>query len=537
MKKALALLLAAVLLLGVLTGCAGETVAEPSVNEEVDGNQFSFPTLVPPTIKETEEPESTPEPVTNSIVLPQLTMVKGVNTLSNPNMKYVMIYNPSVVPPSMESIPTRSTGSFGNQINPYMNRSEVLEEGGFLEVTPNELSPLITDEEPNKEGDRAGIAPVYSQGSTRSFYVTPQHDLNAPRIIRDFSCRYVGEHCYVWVHNGTLSDSMAQKYGQEFDANIYEQEVALFGEPRFADMGGKVHLLYYPMQNEFAGCFCSYDLYATGEYSDAVVQQYGLNLDHAIVHMNSTYAADSRYELSMTTTLAHEFQHLINGSDMFYTYDWNWSPSWINEAMSTYIETVLYPENKEENYNYTRLHNDYIIRHGQSLYNFNYKTPYNEYDFSVYDNVYLFANYLAALAGDDVFSNFHYYWRYSGSTTLSDIEAITNSVPDSVYAQVVNSVDDSALPFDEENAFMSKLTLQFYLDQLDREATDPEAFSTLNSSMLLYDEINPAYIENGGRIIVAVNSGTYTVPSDASTYLMYIGLDANFQPCTDLLYY
>ena len=85
---------------------------------------------------------------------------------------------------------------------------------------------------------------------------------------------------------------------------------------------------------------------------------------------------------------------------------------------------------------------------------------------------------------------------------------------------------------------MNLVKIEYYQNlKMDREATDPEAFSTLNSSMLLYDEINPAYIENGGRIIVAVNSGTYTVPSDASTYLMYIGLDANFQPCTDILYY
>ena len=67
---------------------------------------------------------------------------------------------------------------------------EVLEEGGFLEVTPNELSPLITDEEPNKEGDRAGIAPVYSQGSTRSFYPRSVHSRSIyPRSGTCRACR------------------------------------------------------------------------------------------------------------------------------------------------------------------------------------------------------------------------------------------------------------------------------------------------------------------------------------------------------------
>ena len=327
---------------------------------------------------------------------------------------------------------------------------------------------------------------------------------------------------------------MAQLYGQEFDSNIYAQVVEMFGEPRYADEGGKIHLLYYPMQNEFAGCFSALDLYATGEYSESVVQQYGVNTDHAILHMNSIYAAVSGYELATITTMAHEFQHLITGTDMFYTYDWKHAPSWINEAMSEYVGSVLYPEYAKLQNHYQSLHNDSLIRHGQSLYDFNFMTPYNEYDFGVYDNVHLFAHYLAELAGEDVFLEFHNYWRYSGSMTLSAKEAIANSVPDSVYEEVLSSISPRR---DDDDTFITKLILQFYLEQLDRDDCDPEAFDTINASMLLYDEINPAMIQNGGRIIVAVNNSSYTVPDDAGVHLMYIGLDANFQPCTDILYY
>lgn len=536
MKKILALLLAAIMLLGMLAGCGSDST-EP--DGDANANRFTFPTLKPPTIRDPDEIESTEEttePELDPIELPQLGMVRYEDTLSHRDMKYVMIYNPSIILKSLDYIPSRSTGSFGNQINPYMNRADDLDDG-TLEVTPDQLHLPITEEQPNKDGDRAGFAPVYRVGNTRNFYCYTQYSLNDPRIVRNFNCRYAGEHCYIWVYNGIINDATAQKYGKEFDENIYEQEVEMFGEPRFADQGGKIHLLYYPMQDEYAGCFCTYDLYASYEFSAEVVKQYGLNTDHAAIHMNGTHAAKPNAQLGMTTTMAHEFQHLICGSDMFYTADWLWAPSWINEAMSTYIETVLYPEYAESQQNYVRLHNDYLIRHGQSLYNFNNITPDNKYDFSTYDSVYLFANYLARLAGDDVFSNFHDYWRYSNSDTLDDVEAIANSVPEAVYQQVMDSVDYQYLYMDgEPEGFISKLTLQFYLDLLDKDETDPAAFSTLEPTKLLYDEINPTKIENGGRVIIALRGNSYTIPKDASSGLMYIGLDENFQPVTDILY-
>lgn len=538
MKKLLATLLAVLMLLGMLAGCNQQADATLPVSD-AEANRYTFPTLPPVTIKETEatttetvDPNA-PEPVE----LPYLNTVSNTTSINNRNVKYVMIYNPSILMQNAKVIPTKSTGSFGNQIDPYANRADNLETEEFLNVSPDDLIGDLPTDEANKEGDRAnGYAPVYKVGNTRNFYCYPANSLNSPRIVRQFSCRYAGEHCYIWVYNGIISDSYAAMYGKEFDENIYEQSVEAFGEPRYADQGGKIHLLYYPMQNEFAGCFCMLDLYATGEYSAQVVQQYGINTDHAIVHMNGNYANRSDYKLSMTTTMAHEFQHLICGSDDFYTKDWRHCPSWFNEAMSTYTETMLYPEYAEYQQNYTRLHNDYLIRHGQSLYNFNNITPDNQYDFSTYDSVYLYANYLARLAGEDVFFKFHNYWRTSGTTTLSDREAIARSVPQSVFDNVVGSINYGNFLVSGETEFISKLTLQFYLDMLDWDETDPEAFETLDPQKLLYDERNPAEIEPGGRVIVALNGTSYQIPADADSGLIYIGLDKDFKPVTNMIY-
>lgn len=535
MKRTIALLLTALMLLGMLAGCGNGQGSSIAPSDDVLGG-YTFPTLDPSAPQGQGGANGNYE-VRDPIVLEQLKTVSGVGYLSNPNMKYVMIYNPSIVADTANYIPTRTTGSFGSQVIPYTIRADGLEDDSAVIVTPEDLMGDFPVDQADKEGDRAnGYAPIYRVGDTRNFYCYSANSLDDPRIVRNFSCRYAGEYCYIWVHNGVLSDSYAQYYGQEFDSNIYRQMVSAFGEPRFADRGGKIHLLYYPMQEEFAGCFCRLDLYASNEYSQQIVEQYGLNVDHAVIHMNGVYASYDWAVPSATVTMAHEFQHLICASDDFYTADWRYCPAWFNEAMSGYTETMIYPSYMAQKQNYSRLHYDYLIRHGQSLYSFNNITPNNQYDFSPYDSVYLYASYLAQLAGSDVFSNFHRYWRYSGSKSLYSMEAIANAVDQQTYNAVLGSIDYGTFRLDKEKEFMSKLTLQFYLDMLDQDASDPVAFSTIQPGMLLYDERNPANIQPGGRVIVAVSSTTYQIPNDASRGLMYIGLDANFRPVTDIVY-
>lgn len=535
MKKSLALLLTMLMLLGILAGCDNGQPNNIAPSDDVVAG-YTFPTLSTGATQGMDDANGNYEAL-NPIVLEQLKTVYDQDYVSNPNMKYVLIYNPSIISDAASFIPTRSTGSFGSQVVPYTIRADGLETDDRMQVTPDELMGDFPEDQANKDGDRAnGAAPIYRVGDARNFYCYTANALSDPRIVRTFSCRYAGDSCYIWVYNGCISDSYARYYGQEFDKNVYNQMAKTFGQPRFADVGGKIHLLYYPMPEEFAGCFCRLDLYASGEYSQGVVRQYGINEDHALIHMNGTYAGDERYVASATVTLAHEFQHLICASNDFYTADWRHCPSWFNEAMSGYTETMLYPEYSEQKKNYSALHFDYLTRHGQSLYNFNYVTPYNQFDFSSYDVVYLYASYLAKLAGEEVFSNFHRYWRYSGSKTLSSIEAVANAVDNQTYNAVVSSIDyGTYFRLDASTDFVSKLTLQFYLDMLDKDAGDPDAFSTVVPGMLLYDEKNPTGIQPGGRVIVAVNSTTYQIPSDASRNLMYIGLDANFKPVTDIV--
>ena len=49
---------------------------------------------------------------------------------------------------------------------------------------------------------------------------------------------------------------------------------------------------------------------------------------------------------------------------------------------------------------------------------------------------------------------------------------------------------------------------------------------------MLYCKEAPVEIEGGGRVIVAVENGSFTIPADAGEGLIYIGLDENFNVVT-----
>ena len=69
------------------------------------------------------------------------------------------------------------------------------------------------------------------------------------------------------------------------------------------------------------------------------------------------------------------------------------------------------------------------------------------------------------------------------------------------------------------------------------DAGDPEAFKNVKSDYLLYDELDGANIEGGGRIIIATKDGKFSIPDDADKGLIYIGLDKNFNVVTDPIFH
>ena len=534
MKKFLKLL-SLLLALCLLAGCGANKELEQAGEAQESDFDFTFSTFPTDFVIETVGDDTADNPevtISDDLPITELDMLL-TDVVANDfiPVRYVMIYNPRIY---SDSDSTLYTGNLGTQVEAVMNK-------GGLEAQVSNLSiaqDILNGELPAlQEGSRAGrIITPYQVGDTREFYCYTDQSLDAGRITRNFTCRYAGTYCNIWTADTDMSDALVQDYANQFDSYIYENVVNTFGQPRFASNGGKVNLLYYPMPDNVGGCFCMLDLYASDEVSSAEIEHYGVNTDHDILHINASFTQYDTMQTFMRSTMAHEFQHLICATNAFATTDFTQCPSWFNEAMSGYIEELLYPGVKEgASGHLSAFSQSDLIRNGQSLYNF----TTTDDDIGVYGNVYLFAEYLARLDGGAVFSQFHKYWRTSYSSTLSCPEALLESVSTDTYWAV-----DSATPYpatiaidDMKELWMSKLVLQYHLALLQENSANPDAFSDIVSQDLLYSQINPANIEGGGRIIVALQGDSFVVPDDADKGLFYIGLDKDFNPVTALIYH
>ena len=546
MKKIVLWTMAALMAAALLTGCALSGNDTPVTEDQA--NQFDFGTL--PTVGinwDVMNGEDEEEPTEYVPQLPEeIVPVKsyGVNTTTDvvagdmDAVRYVMIYNPDVYDEDYPYLSTGlSTGNLGMQVEVDLNKGGLENPVTYIGADQGKLNENVPFDQLGGEGSRSNaMIEPFQVGDTESFYCYDNLSIDNPRILRTFTCRYAGTNCNIWVADCEISEEIILDYGTQFDTYIYPNVTQTFGQPRFSQYGGKVNLLYYPMPDGIGGCFSYSDLYAHDEVTMDQIFSYGLNLDLDILHINGSYTAYEQMQTFMRSTMAHEFQHLICATNAFETIDMNICPVWINEAMSGYIEEVLYPgvKNDENGGHLDAFRQGELIRNGQSMYNFSSTAT----DFGVYGSVYLYAEYMAGLAGEDVFSNFHSYWRGSYSDTLCDAEALAEAFPLNVRLAIDDSISyPDAILFDSfYEEWLSKLTLQFYLELLSKDDTDPEAFSLVDGRDLLYNQINAATIEGGGRIIVALQGDSYTIPADADEGLIYVGLNADFEPVTALIY-
>lgn len=446
-------------------------------------------------------------------------------------VNYVMIYDPYIYDEGDTTgiSSNLSTGNLGGQIITGQSRAgdDNPEDLGLHDmVSQSDINGGLDGLNVNFDGNRAsGFDPVYRLGDKHDFY---RYDKNLKNREEDkFKCVYEGEHCYIWSLDDSISKNDAETFGEEFDNVIYDKDVKCFGTPRFVENGGKVNILFYEMQREVGGFFTMVDIYSSSEVTKSDISRYGLNTDHAIININSTRVKiDPDF---VKSTLSHEFQHLICASDSFKNPGTPFMRTWLNESMSAFAEDYVYEGIKiKERYNIVYYLSD-RFRKGQSLYNFSIE---NDQYIGAYGTVYLFAEYLKKNAGIEVFSNIHHYWADKGYPQISEAETLYFSVPESFRSEISSKYDYSdditGKIGNEYEVWMSKLALDFFI-----ETTKPELASLKSSEQkyiysMLYDEINSASIEGGGRIVVATENGTFKVPDDADKGLIYVGFDKDF---------
>lgn len=558
MMKKWTCLLCAVLLTVSLTGCISVSVkteeqsglagisdrADEAVNSVIAESEVSGQDL----------PEETPEEAKPDLAglvsdpnkdqqMSQMLMSEDIFE-GRDDISYVLIYNPALWDENNKDMfgfdnnDTLTTGDIGSQIDINAGRAGELEESeyDFEFYTQPGIGDLPEGMELNAENQRAGeLQPIYEEGDTKEFYIG-----NESRSLETLECLYAGEYCYIWSFDGSISEEQAQHYGEEFDTVIYPADVETFGTARYTDEGGKINILYYDFnESGFLGFFRGIDLRATGEVAEELIEEYGINLNQAIINVNSAYC-DEEFEDVIFSTQAHEFQHLINYTDFFESYynsngqALGCTDSWLNEAMSGYIEEKLYPGIKMKEGHYQSFAQSDLIRGGQSMYHFG--TGFH--DIGVYGSAFLFTQYLEQRAGESIFHEIHDYYRSGDHMDLTTPTVLYNTVPEEMVKEIEESYtypEDLVFENDAQE-WVSKMILDYYLSLLCFDIEDPIAYIYVDALTLLYDEINPADIEGGGRVIAATMNGTFAIPEDADYGLIYIGLDADFNPVTGICY-
>lgn len=500
-KKLLAIILAALSVSAAVTGCG----SKPAQNSQSSSSQTS----------ESETVQSSDATVTAD-------SFGGRNDIA-----YVMIYNPDIYDEYKEPINKKlTTGDIKDNIDPSADRAEApAQEISSKTLAQKNLKDIVGDKDITAmEGDRApGLIPKYSKGDTHQFYHEEKADT--------FECISTGENCNVWCVKGSgTENALSEEIGKEFDAKIYPKDVAMFGEPRYADDGGKVEILFHPMSdNGIMGYFMPAELFTTLEAAYIGLPATGVTYDHAIIHINSALLGTSEQQKKdVYSTLAHEFQHMICTSDMFLGISGKFSNTWLNEAMSGYAEEDQYPGAQTDAMHDVSFIISDSIRYGQSIYNFDTDNG----DYGPYGNVYLFSNYLVGLCGNDIFNKIHEVYRNDVYKNIDDAYAIHKSVPTAI-AQDIDSKYDISIPgASSDDIWLSKLVLDFYINIASKGS---DSFEDLRTTYLLYDKITPAEIEGGGRVLIATKEGTFDIPADADSPLVYVAFDKNFQPLDTII--
>lgn len=527
MKKTVCLILMLMLACTAVLGCGSKT-EEPGKTE---ASAQPAPAVSESNTSDAEitEPNATLPPADTGDVL----TTSDTNTLND--VRFVMIYNPNVWDENLvdgygkdRNTTSLNTGSFGSQILTGLHRAGELEQPTheWKKVSILDVRNGFDMPDAVLEGVRGGMTnPIYTKGNTHTFFVGTGNRYQA-----EFRCLYEGTNCYIWSLGDAVSEEQAERAGKTFDEQIYPTDVEYFGTPRFTEYGGKVNVLFYPMEGGLCGFFSYADIFSAAElqvYTQLGYDVSGYNPDHAIININSRLMHG--YEDLAMSTLAHELQHQICASDAFFYNETPMMRAWLNESMSMYAEELNYPGSVVEDGYTWDFYSSNSFRSGQSLYDF------RNLDHTVcgeYGAVYLFSKYIETHMDRDVYRKVHDYWRNSYSADITEASALYASVSETRIAEIDSKYSYpqslSGRFASKEEEWMSKMTLDFYLGIVDPMLAGLTADADKVHLYMLYDEVNPVSIEGGGRVIIATQNGSYTIPDDADAGLIYIGFDENF---------
>ncbi|HOO33823.1 MAG TPA: caspase family protein [Thermotogota bacterium] len=366
------------------------------------------------------------------------------------------------------------------RIDPQMNRDIELDRS------------LLVDSEDGKLVSRA-------VGDTRQFTVYNFKTDSDQTITATLQA--VGSRCEVWAQNTSeITTTKAQQAASEFDSVIYPQVTSNFYTPSDVNSDGKVAILMFDIQDDFdstgsyvGGYFWARDLFNMA--GSNLMEIFYIDT-YPTMHYPQSNAIDVSEAYS---TLAHEFQHMVNFNRNYLVEGGDDMPSWIDEGLSMAAERLVYGSSEMTGrINY--YNSSPSIKNGHSLL---YWDDYGD-TLANYSLSYLFMQYFRIQMGQG-----NAIYREIIEDYANDYSCIQNAL--NAYASSISFGD-----------FMTNWRIALML----KESSGAYGFGGDSSFDPLSTQIYSGGSTNlrGGGAVVKTLVTSYTDPGNSGAHIQYVGM-------------
>lgn len=310
-----------------------------------------------------------------------------------------------------------------------------------------------------------------------------------------------GSYCEVWVNEPSEIDTVkAEQVATEFDTVIWPQITSNFYVPSDINSDGKVAILIYDIQDNFdstgyyiGGYFAKRDLLDV-PYSNR------MEIFYIDTYPSMHYPMTAPVDVSKVySTLAHEFQHMVNFNRNCIVEEGESMSIWIDEALSLAAERLVYgPDELSGRISY--YNNSTSIKNGHSLtyWDYNGDTSAN------YSLSYIFMQYLRIQMG-------------SGESIYKEIlEDASNDYK--CIQNILNRYSNSILFGD----FMTNWRIAMLL----RENEGPYGFSGDPSFDSLSTQVylgSSTFLRGGGALVTLL-AEDFESSDEVDEHIQYVGI-------------
>ncbi len=363
--------------------------------------------------------------------------------------------------------------------------------------------------------------------ATHPFYSESTSGGTTEDYIPNAVLKAIGNHCYVWYQEKdgiNMSSVNFNEVATKFDS-IYNKETYIFGSNIPSDTfkndsdvddifiqfpsNTKIHIIIYDLQDDNnqgdtieGGYFWSLDMYKN-TYLDTQSAAAGLDSNECeCIHIDSIELRD--HTAQAYSTLAHEFQHLLNFvNKTLNSLGNNYSADWYNEMMSMVCEDIMLsqlgldaahgPQNRLNLFNRT--------------YQYGFTTWYSGNDVLVsYANAYAFGAFLLRNYGIDCIREIAQNGYVNETSVLRAVQNYDNADPVSSFTELMQKFYNVMLSPEGNYYSLNKSVSKTYtIPDITNSVTftcsaiNLKSYATISAQEMTYDLASKLYNGVAGR--------------------------------------